>query len=123
METGTNMNKIMMMIWSSRLEEMAIKKHWIHRRQFGFVKGKTMKGAADLASAIIDRTKNVQVMQCDIERAFPSISSKEVSIMLSNLGAPLEFTQILDKFYEEAPVSAVVGGKPGGEFKQYKNGA
>ena len=112
---GTTMNKLTMMIWTRRLEKVALEKKWIHERQFGFIKGKTMKGVADLAGKRIDETRNVCVLQWDIEKAFPSIDPMAVLKMMGKLGVPEKFLNIYKIFYEKAMCEAIVAGVPGGK--------
>ena len=112
---GTTMHKIVLSIWAKRLEAMSLKKEWLHPRQFGFVKGRTMKGAADFASFLIDGAKQPVVLQWDIEKAFPSVAPEAVIKMLRNLQVPESFGNILLSFYTDAPSTAIVGGIPGGQ--------
>ena len=56
----------------------------------------------------------VCVVRGDVERAFPSISHFDVYHMLSSLGVPLSFLNILNEVYQGAESVGVVNGKPGG---------
>ena len=111
---GTTLHKIIFMIWSKRLERMALKKRWIHPNQFGFTKGRTAKGAADVASSHIENLRNPVVLQWDLERAFPSISPEAISSMLQNLSVPKQFCDIFLHFYTNAHSEAIVAGLSGG---------
>ena len=112
---GSTMHKIIFTIWAKRLERMALKKGWLHSSQYGFIKGRTAKGAADVTAQLLDRTKNPLVMQWDIEKAFPSLSPAAVATMLKNLGVPDGFCATLLSFYTNSQSMAIVGGVPGGQ--------
>ena len=107
---STTMHKIVFSVWAKRLEATTLRKGWIHPRQFGFVKGRTMRGAVDLASSSIDKVKQPVVLQWDIEKAFPSVAPEAVVEMLRNLQVPDKFGRILTSFYTDAPATAIVGG-------------
>ena len=57
---------------------------------------------------------SVCVVRGDIERAFPSISPLDVSHMLSSLGVPPPFLNILNEVEKGVESVGVVNGKPGG---------
>ncbi len=115
---GTAINKIVMIIWCKRLERVALRKGWIHERQFGFVRGKTMKGVAEFLSEKIDEIPGAKVLQWDLEKAFPSIEPEAVGQMLQHLGVPCPFVNIMRGFYTNAPMAAVIAGIPGGEHQK-----
>ena len=112
---GSTIHKIIFTIWAKRLERMALKKMWLHPAQYGFIKGRTAKGAADVTAHLLARTKNPLVLQWDIEKAFPSLSPVAVATMLKNLGIPDGFCAILLSFYTSSQSMAIIGGVPGGQ--------
>ena len=111
---GSTMNKIVMTIWKSRLEKMALKKEWLHQNQFGFIQNRTAKGAADMARCHVDDLKKPVVLQWDIERAFPSLSPCLVAEMLRNLNVPQQFCDVFLTFYTNSASEAIIAGVPGG---------
>ena len=111
---GTTLNKIVMAIWKSRLEKMALKKQWLHPNQFGFIQNRTAKGAADMARCHVDSLKRPVVLQWDIERAFPSLSPCLVAEMLKKLNVPHQFCDLFLAFYTNSSSEAIIAGVPGG---------
>ena len=111
---GTTIHKIVFTIWTKRLEKIALKNEWLHPCQFGFVKGRTAKGASDVANSLIDKLKAPVVLQWDIEKAFPSVSPEAVCQMLRKLEVPEGFCSILSSFYTDSQSMAFVSGLPGG---------
>ena len=115
---GTTLNKIVMTIWKRRLEKMALKKGWLHPNQFGFIGGRTAKGAADMARFHVDSLKKPVILQWDIERAFPSLSPDMIATMLNDLNVPQQFCGLFLSFYSKSISEAIIAGVPGGETRK-----
>ena len=111
---GTTINKIMMMIWSKRIEKIAIERKWICERQYGFIKNRTMKGAADMINRFVDEGTGKIVWQWDLEKAFPSVNPFFICDLLRTRNVPNDFIKIYETFYKNARNTAVVAGVAGG---------
>ena len=59
---GSTIHKIIFTIWAKRLETISLKKEWLHPHQYGFVKGRTARGAADVATNLIDKVSNLSYL-------------------------------------------------------------
>ena len=106
---------LMMRIWTKKLECAADRCGWLCDEQYGFRRGRSSRGAAAMIRLLVDSSdSHVCVVRGDIERAFPSIFPLDVSHMLSSLGVPPSFLQILDELYKGVESVGVVNGKPGG---------
>ena len=106
---------LMMRIWTKKLERAAARSGWLNDEQYGFRKGRSSRGAAVMIRVLAESLgPKVCVVRGDVERAFPSISPFDVSHMLSSLGVPLSFLNILNELYSGTEAVGVVNGKPGG---------
>ena len=106
--------ELMMRIWTKKLEKTD-RCGWLCDEQYGFRKGRSSRGAAVMVRLLAEGLgSHFCVVRGDIERAFPSISPLDVSHMLSSLGVPCSFLNILVELYKGVESVGVVNGKPGG---------
>ena len=106
---------LMMRIWTKKLESAAEICGWLSDEQYGFRRGRSSRGAAAMVRVLAEKCDSAFcVVRGDIDRAFPSISPFDVSSMLSKLGVPSSFLNVLNHVYVGVEGVGVVNGKPGG---------
>ena len=104
-----------MRIWTKKLESAAEICGWLSDEQYGFRRGRSSRGAAAMVRVLAEKCDSAFcVVRGDIDRAFPSISPFDVSSMLSKLGVPSSFLNVLNHVYVGVEGVGVVNGKPGG---------